>query len=318
MRPIRAYRARHPAWAATISAVLGPELGHYYLGLGWLGTLYLGLSLVMLGVLPFLLNLYLPVTGALIAVVAFLCYRAFGAFRAYRRAVPLQGQAHYPWFSRLYVWLLLFWLAPLALAHGLRSFVFQPFSIPATSMAPTLMAGDYAIADKFTYGISRYSLSFGAGPEQRIGGRLPERGEVVVFRLPSDPRVDYVKRVIGLPGDRVEMRDGVLLLNGRTVPRTDKGPVVLAGSISGELYEETLPGGITHPILDQTESARGDNTREFTVPADHYFVLGDNRDNSLDSRFEGVGFVPADNILARMSFIAFSTKSRGRVMQAVR
>jgi signal peptidase I, bacterial type len=198
----------------------------------------------------------------------------------------------------------------LLLALVIRTFLFQPFSIPSGSMMSTLLVGDYLFVSKFSYGYSKYSFPF--SPDLfsgRILGSEPERGDVAVFRLPSDPEVDYIKRVIGLPGDRIQMRDGVLYINGEAVERKLIGSYRPDGQYDTgaevPLYEETLPNGVTYTTLDLTPNSPGDNTREFVVPEGHYFMMGDNRDNSADSRFS-VGYVPLENFVGRATIIFFS------------
>ena len=198
----------------------------------------------------------------------------------------------------------------LVLAMIIRTVLFQPFTIPSGSMMPTLLVGDYIFVNKFAYGYSKYSLPF--SPDLfsgRIFGSEPKRGDVVVFRFPPNPEVDYIKRVVGLPGDRIQMIDGVLNINGQPVPKQPDGSFNsdyrLDPGQAVPVFRETLDTGITYDTLDQSPNSRGDNTREFTVPAGHYFMMGDNRDNSADSRFD-VGFVPAENLVGRASVIFFS------------
>jgi signal peptidase I len=199
-----------------------------------------------------------------------------------------------------------------ALGHAriIRTLLFQPFSIPSGSMRPTLLEGDYLFVTKWAYGYSRYSLPF--SPDLfsgRIWGSEPKRGDVVVFKFPPDPSLDYIKRVIGLPGDRVQMKHDELYLNGVVVPRKKMGqidnPDITEVDRPVDVYRETLPNGVSYDTLDLTPNGLGDDTREFVVPPGHYFMMGDNRDNSSDSRFS-VGYVPAENLVGRANIIFFS------------
>jgi signal peptidase I len=198
----------------------------------------------------------------------------------------------------------------LLLALVIRTLLFQPFSIPSGSMRPTLLEGDYLFVTKWAYGYSRYSLPL--SPDLfsgRIWGSDPERGDVVVFKFPPNPSLDYIKRVIGLPGDRVQVKDGVLYINAEAVQREKIGeitnPDITETDRPVDVYRETLPNGVSYDTLDLTPNSAGDNTREFVVPEGHYFMMGDNRDNSADSRFT-VGFVPEDHLVGRANIIFFS------------
>ena len=197
------------------------------------------------------------------------------------------------------------------IAVGFRSFVAEPFNIPSGSMIPTLLVGDYLFVTKYSYGYSRYSFPFGLAPiKDRVfsGDRKPQRGQVSVFRLPSDTSVDYIKRVIGLPGDRVQVRHGLLHINGKPIERRMIGNGVQAASRGGQistLYEEILPEGKIHVIQEISDQQMFDNTPEFIVPAGHYFMMGDNRDNSRDSRSSSVGFVPLENFIGEAQFLFF-------------
>ena len=198
----------------------------------------------------------------------------------------------------------------LILAMVIRTVLFQPFTIPSGSMMPTLLVGDYIFVNKFAYGYSKYSLPF--SPDifsGRLFGADPKRGDIVVFRFPPNPEIDYIKRCIGLPGDHIQVTDGVLYVNGKPVPKVADGTFTsdykLNPGADVPVFRETLDNGKTYDTLDQSPVSRGDNTREFIVPEGHYFMMGDNRDNSLDSRFD-VGFVPAENLVGRASVIFFS------------
>jgi signal peptidase I len=216
----------------------------------------------------------------------------------------------------------------------LRSFVVAPFVIPSGSMLPRMMIGDYLFVAKWPYGFSRHSVPFGlAGFEGRVFASHPERGDIVVFRYPGSGD-DYVKRLIGLPGDTVQMRGGEVVLNGKPVPRIRVAdylmprtlnspcryvsqdaalpPVVEAGQTYCRYvrYRETLPGGRSYEVLDQW-MGQADDTPVYRVPEGHYFMMGDNRDDSADSRFSlderGVGFLPADQVIGRAMIVFFST-----------
>ena len=186
----------------------------------------------------------------------------------------------------------------LVLAFFVRVFLFQPFNIPSGSMIPTLLVGDYLFVSKYAYGYSRYSFPFGPNLfSGRVWAAEPKRGDVVVFKLPRDNETDYIKRVIGLPGDEIQMIHGVLHINGEAIKK-EKIEDVTLDDPSGHTrtvarYRETLPNGVTYPVLDLIQEGIGDNTEVYKVPENHFFMMGDNRDNSTDSRFlSEVGYVP--------------------------
>jgi signal peptidase I len=200
----------------------------------------------------------------------------------------------------------------LLIAVVIRTFLFQPFNIPSGSMMATLLVGDYLFVSKYTYGYSHYSFPFSPPVfSGRIFGSGPKRGDVVVFRLPREDSTDYIKRVIGLPGDRIQMIDGVLQINGEPIKRERAEDFVGQEDGPGikriKRWKETLPNGVVYYTLDLVDNSFYDNTPVYTVPADHYFMMGDNRDNSTDSRvLSQVGYVPLENIVGRAELIFFS------------
>ena len=202
----------------------------------------------------------------------------------------------------------------LLIALVLRVLLFQPFTIPSASEEPNLYEGDYVFVTKFDYGWSKHSIPFSPPIlSGRILARAPMRGDIIVFKLPRDNKTDYIKRLIGIPGDRVQMKDGLLYLNGALVPRVAKGVVQETGGTPMMLnvgrFQETLPQGRTYMTNDFGPEFTADNTQEFSVPEGYYFFMGDNRDNSADSRFspqEGVGLVPAENLVGRARMVLIS------------
>lgn len=227
----------------------------------------------------------------------------------------------------------LFWA--LLIAGVFRTLFFQPFWIPSESMKDTLLIGDFVFVNKMAYGYSKYSCPFSMCPiEGRLLASEPERGDVAVFRHPVNG-TDLIKRLIGLPGDTIQVKDGVLWINGAEVPQTPAGtfdeiyepqgpmgnlprcenaPVGQGGICSRSRAVETLPNGRQHDVLNIDANGYGDNTDVFTVPPGHYFFMGDNRDNSTDSRFSqtvgGVGMLPAENLIGRADRIIFSSAGR--------
>jgi signal peptidase I len=199
----------------------------------------------------------------------------------------------------------------LLLAVAIQTFLYRPFRIPSESMKPTLLIGDYLFVSKYSYGYSHYSLPFSPPLfSGRIIATPPQRGDVAVFRLPTDDTQDLIKRVIGLPGERIQMRAGVLHINGMPVGRKripdyvdpeDDPPVPI------ERWRETLPNGVTHVTLSLVNDGPLDDTPVYQVPAGHYFMMGDNRDNSTDSRvLSEVGYVPFENFVGRAEILFFS------------
>ncbi len=197
------------------------------------------------------------------------------------------------------------------LALVIRVFAYEPFSIPSGSMIPTLLIGDYLFVSKFSYGYSRHSLPWSLPIiDGRIMAGQPERGDVVVFKLPADNKTDYIKRVIGLPGDKIQVKGGILHINSKPVKREKVGefqaPIYAGYNIRVTEYVETLPNGVKHRIWEERDDGFDDNTKVYTVPPGRYFMMGDNRDSSRDSRYPEVGFVPFENLIGRAEFLFYS------------
>ncbi|ESQ76310.1 signal peptidase I [Asticcacaulis sp. AC402] len=202
----------------------------------------------------------------------------------------------------------------------LRTLLFQPFTIPSASMEPNLYKGDYIIVSKWDYGYSKHSLPISLPLfDGRLFNTVPKRGDIVVFKLPVDNKTDYIKRVVGLPGDTVQMTNDQLYINGQAVKTTTLGAIAgtAPGSSiyrdgTGTLQREELPDGRTHLMQDFVQDGSVDNTDLYTVPEGHYFMMGDNRDNSQDSRYPmsvgGVDFVPAENLEGRAVLVLMSWK----------
>ena len=210
-----------------------------------------------------------------------------------------------------------FWAILLALL--IRSFLYEPFRIPSGSMYPTLRVGDYLFVSKFSYGYSRFSFP---GGFPFFGGRIwysePKRGDVVVFRFPKNTKIDYIKRIIGLPGDKIQVKEGRLYINDEPIEREQKGRYIVDEYVKMpeyyQMYEETLPNGIKHNILEISDHERiVDNTEVFEVPEGSFFVMGDNRDRSDDSRIS-VGFVPKENLIGKARFLFFSHNDKGEIL----
>lgn len=208
----------------------------------------------------------------------------------------------------------------LLIALVVRTVLFQPFNIPSGSLIPTLLVGDYLFVSKYAYGYSHFSLpSFLDLDPSAMPGRIfasePKRGDVIVFKLPSDGQTDYIKRLIGLPGDKIQVTHGRLIINGQMVPRE---PIAAFQTVNhfnkpeeAPQYLETLPGGVQHKIIQiDGDDGNLDTTKVYEVPPGHYFMMGDNRDNSSDSRIPGdqggVGYVPFENLIGRAEIIFFS------------
>ena len=216
----------------------------------------------------------------------------------------------------------------LLIALVVRTFLFQPFNIPSGSLIPTLLIGDYLFVSKYSYGYSKFSFPLSPNLfSGRIVGTPPKRGDVAVFKLPLDNSTDYIKRVVGLPGDKIQLMNARLFINGQLVPREPTQKVTTTDQFGSQVevptYNETLPGGVTHLII-QRDGDNGfySNTPVYEVPQGDYFMMGDNRDNSTDSRVApeqgGVGYVPFENFIGRAEVIFFSIREDTPIWQVWR
>jgi signal peptidase I len=203
----------------------------------------------------------------------------------------------------------------LVLALLFRSLAFEPFYIPSGSMKSTLLIGDYVFVSKYSYGYSRYSFPLGLPFfKDRVFDKKPERGDIIVFKLPTNTSTNYIKRLIGLPGDKIQMIDGVLHINGEKIKKEKQKDNFLdideeGNAVSIPSYVETLPNGVSYVVLDQKSDGDLDNTDVYEVPEGHYFFMGDNRDNSSDSRvLSSVGYVPENHLLGPAKWIFFSSR----------
>ena len=205
-------------------------------------------------------------------------------------------------------------LLAIFIALLIRSFIFEPFNIPSGSMKPNLLVGDFIFVSKYSYGFSKHSLPFSIPIiPGKIFSNTPERGDVVVFKTPENNRTDYIKRVIGLPGDKIEIKNGIIFINGSEILRKKLNDFIDTDNKTSNkrvrMYNEYFFNKEIN-ILDITDNGIADNTQLFNVPENHFFVMGDNRDNSQDSRFiSTVGFIPYENLVGKAQFIFFSLEN---------
>lgn len=312
-------RPRSIASIVFISVLLGPIFVMLWLGRGLLALAYLvftiGIALIAavleaLGIISSAPLEFLPVhTAASLSVFALLALA--GLVHGLKIRAVSTGRPWFRWIAIIPAWL---GGIVLLLFFPIRIFLFQSFNAPSVSNEPSLMVGDYFFVSKSAYGYSRFSFPFNfASFEGRTGSNHPQLGDMAVYKLPTNTNIDYVKRVIGLPGDRIQMRDGVLYINGTAVKKDRimdfSDPTGEGGGRPVPQYIETLPNGVRYRVLDTESNGAGDNTMEYAVPPGHYFVLGDNRDNSQDSRYlEQVGYIPEDNFLGPVVLRYWSSK----------
>lgn len=323
----KAFRERRPWAAFIVNFIFSPVLGMLYLGrLDW-ALLYIVIPAVLLFAAIFglspdgfgLVNRWVSPIGLSALDLTALTIGLAAAFHCYILAKRLT-KIPKVWYAR---WWGIVIIAPVLAFVPLtlvRTFVVQPFNIPSGSMLPTLEVGDILFAQKYPYGFNKYSFPFVLQPlfgTEKYFETEPKRGDIVIFKLPRENRSDYVKRVVGLPGDRIRMAQGRLVINGERVPQ-EQVEDYFWGSFTNDnttvrQFVETLPNGVSYRTLDVLKQSRPDNTDVYVVPDEHYFVMGDNRDNATDSRFTAIGFIPKENIYARVYWIWFNTnQGRGK------
>ncbi len=201
-----------------------------------------------------------------------------------------------------------------------RSIFYEPFNIPSGSMVPTLLVGDYLFVSKYTYGYSKYSFPFGVVPiKDRLLYKTPKRGDVIVFRKPGDETIDYIKRLVALPNDTVQVKQGILYINSKKIKRIKTNIRMRKNTFGDEKifsqYEEIFDNSQSHQIIESSDNDPFDDTIMFKVPLNHFFFMGDNRDNSKDSRTPEVGFVPKKNLIGKAEIIFFSHNSSASIFE---
>jgi signal peptidase I len=290
---------------AALLSFLAPGVGQLYNGdprRGWsLLALFVGLEMTEALITP-RAALIVVFAGLLLITLSELALRIAAAIQAFRLARRI-GATQITWYQHAWIYVLLVLLISVADAAAAPEYKIQSFYIPSGAMTPTMLVGDYLNVDK------AYYRSYSA-----------QRGDVVVFKLPTDNSTDYIKRVIGLPGDHIQMKNGILYINDQPCPRKriedflyheGNGMVIPLAQ-----YIETLPNGVQHPLIKMGDNGPLDNTQVYDVPPGEYFMMGDNRDNSQDSRIlSAVGYVPAKNLMGRAEFIYFSTDGEARLWE---
>jgi len=316
-RPFSPFINRKPWAAVVVTFVLAPMGGLFYLGKGALGLLY-GAAYFVAAFLAALAAHYGDFDLSLkhCMMLGALTLTVVAAGHCFVVAKKAQGAVPVQWFARWYfLFVLLF--AQTVIPHLMRSFLFEPFNIPSGASLPNLKVGDHLFVSKYAYGYSRYSFPVDVPVDEgRWFFTPPKRGDIAVLKLPTDPRVNYIKRIVGLPGDRIQVKGGILHINDRPVDRERVGEYTRQDSLQREpkvtpQFRETLPNGATYFILEETDQALMDNTPVYEVPAGHYFAMGDNRDRTRDSRFlQDVGYIPEENLVGRLALLYWNSETK--------
>lgn len=314
---ISAFKTRKPAAAILVTLIFGPMIGMFYLGKGRMGIAYLLAGIAVLATFILILHLGIAdISKTFIPIFTMLPIRIVGAGHSYILSKSSLFEVPKVWFSRWHS-IIVIWLAlNTALPFIIPTFLWEPFNIPSSSMLPTLLIGDELFVSKYSYGYSRHSINLAF---LTFSGRLfftePQRGDIAVYRTPIEPDINRINRIIGLPGDQLQMINGILHLNGKAVSRRKTETYTYTDSmekiVSTHQFVESLPNDRHYSILEESDFEFFDNTPVFTVPAGHYFGMGDNRDNSLDSRsLEKVGYIPVEYLVGKLSIIYWNEKSK--------
>jgi signal peptidase I len=300
-----------------IAILLGPATVMLWLGRGRLALLYFVLQFALAAALFIAVILeWVPpqVLKGVTPSQAFALLQIVLGTVAIVHAISLRRSTARTWFSRWLISLPLPLAVAVLTAFCLRVFFYQPFNIPSGAMIPTLETGDYLLVSKTAYGYGKYSLPLDVGFHRRASSPVPERGDIAVFKRTRDGEADYMMRIVGLPGERVQMTGGVLYIDGEAVKREpiedyDNSDHEAYGGLDKiRMYRETLPNGVSFAVLDAEPNGPADDTGEYVVPPGHYFVMGDNRDNSFDSRYQAVGYVPYENLIGPATLIFWNSR----------
>jgi signal peptidase I len=306
-----ALKARHPVWVFIITFFSTPLFGFMYVNRGRLALAYLAFLILFVIATGVAAEYGIDAEGTILDIFFLIIYISCAVYSIY--LVKKYGLGpKIKWYAKFAVVYTFFGISLLILALPLRTFLIEPINIPSGSMEPTVPRGDYVLIDKTIYGYSQYSFPFHLKLwEGKILARKPQRGDIVVFALPSSTNATFMKRIVGLPGDEIQMKEGHLYINNTPVKSEIVGEFILnerqQGLIKMIRKRETLPEGKSYDIIEENDDGPLDNTMIYKVPDGHYFVLGDNRDYSQDSRDTNlVGPVPEENIFGRAAYFFYS------------
>ncbi len=306
--------------SSVVAVFMGPFIAMAYLNKGRLALLYV-FALITLHVVLEMIPSFAWEEEAIFNVegIAYWAVTVLAAVHAYYVAKKFNVDEKVKWFARCTIPLIVLAVCLPFIAILFRTAVYEPFHIPSRSMAPTLYPYDTLLAEKFAYGYGAYSLPLHLKLwDGKFFEAPPNRGDIVIFALPSNTDIFYIKRIVGLPHDRILMDGGELYINDQRVPRKETGNVITLNGLALTEYQETLPNGVHYNILSEGDGGTLDNTGEYVVPKGHYFVMGDNRDHSHDSRvLPKIGFIPSVNIIGRAGLLIKEGQTGQYVLRAI-